>query len=46
MNRDALTDLAFANILDVIPLIRNTGEPIEPALLRIYERNSLILEEN
>ena len=35
-------DLALANLLDVIPLINNTGERVQPALIRIYDRNSAI----
>ena len=41
-----ITDLALANILDVIPLISNTGEKVEPILLRIYERNAAVLDQN
>ena len=36
-------DLALANLLDVIPLITNTDEDVDPALLRIYERNAAII---
>ena len=48
MNRDIteITDLALANLLDVIPLISNTGEEIDPLILRIYERNAAILQQN
>ena len=35
-------DLALTNLLDVIPLINNTGERVQPALIRIYDRNSAI----
>ena len=45
MNRDVITELAFANLLDLIPLISNTGEETHPAILRIYERTNTILEE-
>ena len=45
MNRDVITDLAFANLLDLIPLITNTDEDFDPAILRIYERTAAILEE-
>ena len=48
MNREIIdiTDLALANILDVIPLISNTGEAVNPNILRIYERNAAVLEQN
>ena len=48
MNRDIteITDLAFVNLLDVIPLISNTGEEVDPLILRIYERNAAILQQN
>ena len=45
MNREVITDLAFSNLLDLIPLISNTGEEIDPVILRIYERTTAILEE-
>lgn len=41
-----ITDLALANLLDVIPLISNTGEEVDPLILRIYERNAAILQQN
>ena len=48
MNREIIeiTELALANLLDVIPLISNTGERVDPIILRIYERNSAVLEQN
>ena len=48
MNREIteITDLALANLLDVIPLISNTGEEVDPLILRIYERNAAILQQN
>ena len=48
MNREItnITDLALANLLDVIPLISNTGEEVHPLILRIYERNAAVLEQN
>ena len=48
MNREIIeiTELALANILDVIPLISNTGERVDPIILRIYERNAAVLEQN
>ena len=45
MNRDVITDLVFANLLDLIPLITNTGEDHDPAILRVYERTAAILDE-
>ena len=48
MNREIIeiTELALANILDLIPLISNTGERVDPLILRIYERNAAVLEQN
>ena len=48
MNREIteIQDLALANVLDIIPLISNTGEDVDPIILRIYDRNSAILNEN
>ena len=48
MNREIteITELALANLLDVIPLISNTGEMVDPVILRIYERNFAVLEQN
>ena len=45
MNRDVITDLVFANLLDLIPLITNTDEDLDPAILRIYKRTAGIFEE-
>ena len=48
MNRDVIIDLVFANLLDLIPLIRNVGEnggENDTAILRVYERTAAILEE-
>ena len=41
-----ITELALANLLDVIPLISNTGEEVDPIIIRIYERNFAVLEQN
>ena len=38
-------ELAFANLLDLIPMISNTDEDVDPALIRIYERNAAIVNE-
>ena len=53
MNREIteITDLALANLLDVIQLLSNTEDEIDPILidsiiLRIYERNAAVLEQN
>ena len=48
MNREIteITELALANLLDVIQLISNTGERVDPIILGIYERNSAVLEQN
>ena len=39
----SIIDLAFANLLDLIPMISNTDENVDPALVRIYERNAAIV---
>ena len=48
MNREIteIADLALANILDLIPLITNTGDEINPILVQIYERNAAVLRPN
>ena len=48
MNREItdITDLALANILDLIPLITNTGDEINPIIFQIYERNAAVLSPN
>ena len=48
MNRETtdIQELALANILDIIPLISNTGEEMNAAIWRIYERNVAILVQN
>ena len=48
MNREItdIQELAFINILDIISLISNTGEEVDPIILLIYERNAAILEQN
>ena len=47
MNQETtdIQQLALANILDIIPLISNTGEEMDAAIWRIYERNAEILEQ-
>ena len=44
-NNTSVIDLALANLLDVIPLITNTDENVDPALLRIYDRNAAIIND-
>ena len=46
MNREIISfeELAFANLLDVIPLISNIDEEVHPAHLRIYERNAAVIQ--
>ena len=46
MNREIISfeELAFANLLDVIPLISNVDEEVHPALFRIYERNAAVIQ--
>ena len=48
MNREIITmnDLAFANLLDLIQLISNTGEEVDPIILQLYERNARAYNEN
>ena len=41
----SIIELAFANLLDLIPMISNTDEDVDPALIRIYERNAAIVNE-
>ena len=48
MNREIndITELALANLLDLIPMIPNTGNEVDPIILRIYERNAAVLDQN
>ena len=48
MNREinTINDLAFANLLDLITLISNTGEDVDPIILQLYERNAQAYDEN
>jgi len=48
MNREIIeiTDLALVNILDLIPLITNTGDEVNPIIIQIYERNAAVLDQN
>ena len=41
----SIIELAFANLLDLIPMISNTDEDVDPALIRMYERNAAIVNE-
>ena len=40
-----IRQLALANILDLIPLIANTGEEVDPVILRSYEHNAAVLDQ-
>ena len=42
IRRLTVRNLAFANMMDTIPLIRNVDDPVNPAILRIYERNAAV----
>ena len=48
MNREIndISELALANLLDLIPLISNTGDEVDPIILQIYERNAAVLDQN
>ena len=48
MNREitAITNLALANILDLVPLITNTGDEVNPFILQMYERNAAVLDQD
>ena len=48
MNREInnISELALANLLDLIPMIPNTGDEVDPIILRIYERNAAVLDQN
>ena len=41
-----ITELAFLNTLDLIPMIQNTGEDINPLILQMYERNAAVLGQS
>ena len=45
MDRETLAVL-FANLLDAIQLISNTDNEIDPAILRIYERNAAFFQDS
>ena len=38
-------EIIFANLLDAIPLISNTDNEFNPAILRLYERNAAFFQE-
>ena len=40
MDGENVRNLAFANMLDT--MISNVGEPVNPAIIQIYERNSAV----
>ena len=41
-----ITELAFLNTLDLIPMIQNTGENNNPLILQMYERNAAVLDQS
>ena len=41
-----ITKLALANILDLIPIITNTGDEVNPLILQMYERNAAVLDQD
>ena len=43
--RNTLQTLAFANLLDIIPFLSNTEDRVDPAVLRIYQRNAAVLRD-
>ena len=47
MNREiaTLTEIIFKTLLDTIPCLRNTGDPVNEAILRIYERSAAFFQE-
>ena len=47
MNREiaALTEIIFQTLLDTIPCLRNTGDPVDEEILRIYERSADFFQE-
>ena len=47
MNREitALKEIIFKTRLDTIPCLRNTGDPVNEAILRIYERSAAYFQD-
>ena len=47
MNREiaALKEIIFQTLLDTIPFLRNTGDPVNEAILRIYERSAAFFQD-
>ena len=48
MNREMseINDLALANLMDLMSLISNTGDEVDPIIFRIYEQNAEALNQN
>ena len=47
MNQEiaTLTAIIFKTLLDTIPCLRNTGDPVNEAILRIYERSAAFFQD-
>ena len=47
MNQEIISprNLALANLLDIIPLISNTDDRADPAIIRLYERNASVMND-
>ena len=41
-----ISELALANLLDLIPLISNTGDEVDPIIVQIFERNAAVLDQS
>ena len=41
-----IRELALQNLMDIIPNINNTGERVNSSVLRLYERNAAVINEN
>ena len=40
-----MLELALANVVELIPLIANAGEEVDPVILRSYEHNAAVLDQ-
>ena len=47
MNQEiaTLTEIIFKTLLDTIPCLRNTGGPVNEAILRIYQRTAAFFQD-
>ena len=47
MNQEiaTLTEIIFKTLLDTIPCLRNTGDPVNESILRIYERSAAFFQD-